>query len=156
MPFFETIIASVESFAQDASDLPTARLAFSVLTRMTSTFGGPDIPSPLTNPAPPDPSVRDWDSWAITRFTPLSWSLLMSPSFNSKEAHARQVLGEIAGMQVEILKKTGQRYLGSLKQQLESLGMEAAKVEEYLRAMTERDEKGFRSFFVQLFVKSNE
>jgi exportin-T len=117
-------------------------------------WGGPDIASPVTNPTPPNPTLPNWDTWAMNRFTPLSWTLLLSPKFNAKDAQAKQVLSDIAAMQVEILKKTGRGYLEALKQQLEGLGVGGQTVEEYLRALTEKDGKGFRNFFVQLFVQN--
>ena len=164
MPVFETVIQSIESLARDASDLPTARLAFGVLGRMTAVWGGPDIFSsaPLikgnagaSNVDVPQSRLPDWDVTAMNRFTPLSWALLTSPKFDAKDAQGRQVLLEIASMQLQILRKTGQPYLETLKSQLRGLGVDERTVEDYLRAMTERDEKGFRTFFVQLFVRND-
>ena len=164
MPIFETIVQSIENLARDASDLPTARLAFGVLGRMTAVWGGPDIflpaPSPnrnaIANNVGTSPSrFPDWDVTAMNRFTPLSWALLTSPKFDAKDAQGRQVLLEIASMQLQILRKTGQPYLEALRAQLRGLGVEERTAEDYLRAMTERDEKGFRTFFVQLFVRND-
>ena len=164
MPVLETIIQSIENLARDASDLPTARLAFGVLSRMTANWGGPDVYSPASAPnsntaqndvKPSCHRLQDWDVTAMTRFTPLSWSLLTSPKFDAKDAQARQVLLEIASMQLQILRKTGHPYLEALKAQLMGLGVEEKTTEDYVRAMTERDEKGFRTFFVQLFVRND-
>ena len=87
----------------------------------------------------------------MNRFTPLSWTLLTSPKFDVKDAQSRQVLHEIASMQLQILRKTGIPYLDCLKLQLESLGVDQPTVQSYLVAMTERDGKGFKAFFMQLF-----
>lgn len=163
MPVFETVIHSIENLARDASDLPTARLAFGVLSRMTAVWGGPDVYAPASAPnnntahndIKSSNKFPDWDVTAITRFTPLSWALLTSPQFDAKDAQARQVLLEIAGMQLQILRKTGHPYLEALKGQLMGLGVDEKTTEDYVRAMTERDEKGFRTFFVQLFVRND-
>ena len=161
MPIFETIIQSIETLARNASDLPTARLAFGVLSRMTAVWGGPDIFSSVNKNVGTktfdglSSKLPDWDVTAMNRFTPLSWALLTSPKFDAKDAQGRQVLLEIASMQLQILRKTGQPYLEALKAQLEGLGVGEGTVEDYLRAMMERDEKGFRTFFVQLFVRND-
>ena len=171
MPALDTVIQSIETFARDASDLPTARLAFGVLSRMTASWGGPDVFVPVAeskknsqnqgdnSSTAPDSSklqtIPDWNITAMNRFTPLSWALLTSSKFNPRDSQARQVLNEIASMQLQILRKAGQPYLEVLKGQLASLGVDQNVIENYLRAMTEKDEKGFRAFFIQLFVRND-
>lgn len=156
LPALETIIQSIESFARDASDLPTARLAFSVLTRMTVVWGGPDLQADTNSvPSKPRQTLMDWQDTAITRFTPLSWQLITSPKFDVKNSQARQVLNEIAGMQLQIFRRSGSRYLESLRNQLGSLGVDQATIEEYLCALSEKDGKTFKMFFVQLFFRQS-
>jgi len=41
-PIFETVIGTIEHFAKDAEDSHTARMAFQLLTKMCSIWGGPD------------------------------------------------------------------------------------------------------------------
>ncbi|EOD45543.1 putative trna exportin protein [Neofusicoccum parvum UCRNP2] len=144
---FDTIITTIEHFARDPTDYPTARLAISVLTRMTAVWGGPDIP--LNSGNPPAPTLPGFDHFAMTRFSPLSWSVPASQGFNSKDPQARQVLGELGGMQIEILKKTGDVYLQNLRQELSNMGVDQQGLDEYLGALTTKGEKGFKQFFQQ-------
>src|SRR5215471_5134229 len=101
-PIFDTVISTIEHFAKDIDDFPTAKMAFLVLSRMSSFWGGPDI-TPLlitSNGAPPSQSVLPgFAHFMITRFSPLCWALPVTPSFNSKDAQAKQVLAEAAGLQ---------------------------------------------------------
>ena len=144
---FDTIITTIEHFARDPTDYPTARLAISVLTRMTAVWGGPDIP--LNSGNPPAPTLPGFDHFAMTRFSPLSWSVPASQGFNSKDPQARLVLGELGGMQIEILKKTGDVYLQNLRQELSNMGVDQQGLDEYLGALTTKGEKGFKQFFQQ-------
>ncbi|KAI9839121.1 MAG: pre-tRNA nuclear export protein [Sarea resinae] len=151
---FDTVISTIEHFAKDVADVPTAKLAFSVLTRMSAVWGGPDLPSPTsTETSPPSPTLPGFDRFMITRFSPLCWSLPTNPSFNAKDPQARQVLGEIGGLQKVILAKTGGEFVAWLRDvELRGLGIEGEPMEEYLRALTSLDLKGFKQFF-QAFVQ---
>jgi exportin-T len=42
-PIFESVIGTIEHFARDAEDAHTARMAFQLLTKMCSIWGGPDL-----------------------------------------------------------------------------------------------------------------
>ncbi|TKA58769.1 Exportin-T [Cryomyces minteri] len=151
---FETIISTIEHFARDASDYPTARLAASVLVRMSAVWGGPDIPNPSTNSQSPSPSLPGFDQFIITRFSPICWALPSNPSFNAKDMQARQVLSEVASLQQMILLKTGQEYLTWLRdKELREMGLQGQVIDEYLRALT-GDAKAFKQFFLQ-FVSRN-
>ncbi|KAK5202185.1 pre-tRNA nuclear export protein [Cryomyces antarcticus] len=151
---FETIISTIEYFARDASDYPTARLAVSVLVRMSAVWGGPDIPNPSTNNQSPYPSLPGFDQFIITRFSPICWALPSNPSFNAKDMQARQVLSEVASLQQMILLKTGQEYLTWLRdKELREMGLQGQVIDEYLRALT-GDAKAFKQFFLQ-FVSRN-
>ncbi len=150
---FETVISLIELFVKDIRDSPTAKLAFSVLVRMSNVWGGPDtIPNASaqnTNTAPStDPALPGFDQFMLTRFSPLSWVLPTTPGFNSKDAQARQVLGEAAGLQKTIYVKRGQEYITWLRDvELRGMGMGEDMVREYLNALASLDFKGFRQFF---------
>lgn len=87
----------------------------------------------------------------ISRFSPLCWALPMTPSFNSKDAQAKQVLAEAGCLQRTIYLKTGMEYVEYLRnQELPGMGMGAELIEEFLKALTavgQLDMKGFRQFF---------
>jgi exportin-T len=146
---FETVISTIEHLAKDINDLITAKLAFSVITRMVRTWGGPDIaPSTLSSPAVPQPTLPGFDHFMLERFSPLSWALPSNPSFNAKDAQSKQVLGEAASMQKAIYTKTGQEYLNWLRDvELPGMGMAGVAIEEYLGALSGFETKRFRQFF---------
>ena len=153
-PTFETIVTTLEHFARDANDYSTARLALSVADRMCHAWGGPDISSSYSkiNPSPqnattPNPVLPGFDGFILGRFSPLSWALLSSPSFNAKDPQARQVISEVATLQQNMLAKTGDQYLTWLKDvELKNMGVGPDAAEEYLRALAGMDVKGFRAF----------
>ncbi|KAF2086209.1 Exportin-T [Saccharata proteae CBS 121410] len=143
---FDTIITTIEHFARDPTDYPTARLSISVLIRMTSIWGGPDV---IPAGGPPAPTLPGFDTFAMTRFSPLSWSVPASQGFNAKDPQARQVLSELAGLQLEIYKKTGVIYLERLREELRSMGAGDQGAEEYVASLVGKGEKGFKQFFQQ-------
>lgn len=155
-PFFDTLVGTIEHFTKDEEDYPTAKMAFQVLVKMCSTWGGPDVvPSAgHTNGSTPvpQPALPGLDHFMITRFSPLCWVLPATESFNAQDAQARLVLGEAANLQKIIYTKTGQEYLSWLRNnELRSMGMNDEMINDYLRKMTSLDTKGFRTYF-QTFV----
>ncbi|KAF2192772.1 Xpo1-domain-containing protein [Zopfia rhizophila CBS 207.26] len=162
---FESIITSLDTFARDNNDYQTGRLAISVLTRMTTVWGGPDKIGPGANGSTPTSPITaqaplpGFDDFAVTRFSPLAWSIPGSPGFNVKDAQARQVLQEVAGLQAEILKKVGESYVERLKEELRGMGASDEMVQEYLRVLAgaienPKKEKEWRNFFVQFVSRA--
>ncbi len=148
---FETVIATIEHFAKDINDLPTAKLAFSVLIRMSSIWGGPDIaPTSDSTNATASPALQGFDHFMITRFSPLCWVLPDNPSVKPSHDHpARQALGEVASLQKVIYAKTGQSYMAYLREvEFKRRGFEGEPAEEYLRALASMDGKAFKNFFL--------
>ncbi|KAF2254853.1 Exportin-T [Trematosphaeria pertusa] len=156
---FETIITSIDTFARDPSDYQTARLALSVLIRMTSVWSGPDKVGPGANTTPTSPitsqaPIPGFDNYVVDRFSPLVWSIPASPGFNSKDAQAKQVLYEAANLQAEIVKKVGEPYVERLKTDLRGMGVGEDMVDQYLRTLAGafegvKKEKEWRTFFAQ-------
>lgn len=148
-PLFETVITTIEHFAKDIEDFTTAKMAFSVLSKMGGAWGGPDIAPGATNgAATTQTALPGFGGFMISRFSPLCWALPATPSFNSKDAQAKQVLAEAGGLQRIIYCKTGIEYADYLRnQELPGMGMGADLIEEFLSALTQLDLKGFRQFF---------
>jgi len=148
---FATVISTIEHLAKDTSDYPTAKLAFSVLTRMVTTWGGPGLSTPQNGNslvASPQPTLPGFDRFMIERFSPLCWAMPSNPNFNPKDAQAKQALGEAAGLQKAILAKTGEQYLTWLRDiELRNMGMGEGDVQEYLNTLCHTDAKGFRQYF---------
>ncbi|KAL2824032.1 Exportin-T [Aspergillus cavernicola] len=146
---FDTVITTIEHFAKDNDDLTTAKMAFSVLSKMGSSWGGPDIvPEILNGAATTQVALPGFGQFMITRFSPLCWALPATPSFNSKDALAKQVLAEAGGLQRIIYGKTGLEYMEYLRdRELPGMGMGASLVEEYVGTLSRLDMRGFRQFF---------
>jgi exportin-T len=162
-PTFETVITSLDTFARDFKDYPTARLSLSVLIRMTAVWGGPDKIGPAANSTPTSPissaeTLPGFDNYVVERFSPLVWSVPASPGFNAKDAQAKQVLQELALLQAEIVKKVGEPYVERLKSDLAGMGSTGDMIDQYLRTLAgafegQKKEKEWRSFFVQFIER---
>lgn len=148
-PIFETVITTIEHFAKDIEDFTTAKMAFSLFTRMGSFWGGPDLaPDTSNGTAVQGAPLPGFGQFMITRFSPLCWALPATPTFNSKDAQAKQVLAEAGGLQRTIYAKTGVEYLEYLRaSELPSMGMGADLIEEFVGALSRLDMRGFRQFF---------
>ena len=156
---FETIITSLDTFARDTHDYLTARLALTVLIRMTSVWGGADKIGPGANVTPTSPIAAQaplpgFENYAVERFSPLAWSIPGSPGFTSKDAQAKQVLQEAATLQLEIVKKVGEPYVERLRTDLRGMGAQEEMVDQYLRTLAgafegQKKEKEWKVFFVQ-------
>jgi exportin-T len=146
---FDTVITTIEHFAKDAEDFTTAKMAFSVLSRMGSAWGGPDIaPAASNGPGASQVALPGFGQFMITRFSPLCWALPATPSFNAKDAQAKQVLAEAGGLQRTIYSKMGMEYIEYLRdRELPGMGMGADLVEEYVGTLSRLDLRGFRQFF---------
>lgn len=148
-PTFETIINVVSHYASDGSDLATARLALSVCTRMTAVWGGPDVAIPdvpgSTVPAKqednivaaPQPVFGGFDTFAVTRFSPLCWVVPSSAGFKPKDPQSRSFITEVATLQETIVRKTGSVYLEELRRQLQGMGAGEPDIERYLAALVD-------------------
>ncbi|KAH7406049.1 Exportin-T [Phaeosphaeria sp. MPI-PUGE-AT-0046c] len=156
---FEPIISSIENFARDSQDSPTARLAIFVLMRMINVWCGPDKVGPGANQTPTSPTgtpaaLPGFENYVLERFSPLAWSIPAAPGFNSKDAQAKQVLFEVANLQTEIVKKVGEPYVERLRSDLSGNGVGDDGVDQYLRTLAgalegPKKEKEWRNFFVQ-------
>ncbi|KAI5293882.1 pre-tRNA nuclear export protein [Ascosphaera acerosa] len=162
-PIFETVVTTVEHFARDADDLPTSKMAFSVLARMSALWGGPDIVKVATSTANSKQqqqqqqqqvqaqeavTIPGFQQFMISRFSPLCWSLPMSGAFNAKDALSKHALAEAATLQKTIYTKIGQQYLDYLtSQELPGMGMGQELAGEYVTALASLDTKQFKVFF---------
>lgn len=156
-PFFGTLVGTIEHFAKDAEDSHTAKMAFQVLSNMCSVWGGPVVVGDSAQGsaiALPQPSLPGFDRFMMTRFSPLCWAIPLNRGFNPKDAQARQVLAEAAGLQKTIYLKTGQEYLSWLKDnELRNMGMNDDMINEYLRNLVALDQRAFKIFFQNFITK---
>lgn len=154
-PIFGVVISTIEHLARDITDYPTSKLAFSVLVRMVSTWGGPDRVSEdqsqrsgaLSN-GHQQTKLEGFDQFTMTRFSPLCWGIPSNPNFDPKDAQGKQALSEAAVLQKTIYTKVGSEYLAWLENtELSGMGMDRPARDEYLNALISMDVKTFQTYF---------
>lgn len=160
-PVFEDIITSIEHLARDVDDFPTAKMALSLLSKMCTVWGGPDVISAtgqvITGATQPQPALPGFDQFMITRFSPLCWALPLNQSFNNKDAQARQALSEAAHLQKTIYMKTGQQYLTWLQgNELGKMGMNDTLINDYLQKLGTMELKAFKTFFPKFIAQGGQ
>jgi exportin-T len=146
---FDNFISTITHYALDPSDPQSARLAFSAMCRMSSVWGGPDIP--FDSAAAPAPAVPHFDSFILSRFAPLPWNLLSAPGFNASDGQMRSVIQEAAALQWTIARKIGAQYRRQLETELRNLGVSEEGVGSYFSSLA-GEVIGFRKFFAD-FVR---
>ncbi|EME89101.1 uncharacterized protein MYCFIDRAFT_62901 [Pseudocercospora fijiensis CIRAD86] len=140
---FDAFISSITRFSTDVSDPQSARLAFSVLTKLTSIWGGPDVAVDAT----PQPTLPGFDNFILAQFAPLPWTLISSlTARTAQDAQMRSVLQEAASLQWTILRKNGVTYQSQLQNELRSLGASDDGIQSYFGSIG-GDVLGFRKFF---------
>ncbi|KAK6822965.1 hypothetical protein PG987_014510 [Apiospora arundinis] len=156
--FFEDLITSILGLARDvdpaSGNLPVSRIAFALLGKMTSVWGGPDVANISANPSAPSgtptPSIPGFDQFFIDRFHTICWEVLRDPNFKpSNDAQTRQVLTEIAGLEQAIYLKTGDAFIQNLQSSVfPAVGIDGS---DFLRAMTtSTDRKTFTKYLQEL------
>ncbi|ORY70065.1 armadillo-type protein [Pseudomassariella vexata] len=146
--FFESLVTSIISLARDvdpsSGNLPASRLAFGLLGKMASVWGGPDVANISANPSapsgPPSPAIPGFDQFLIDRFHTVGWEVLRNPQFKpSNDAQTKQVLNEIAGLEQAIYLKTGETFIQNLQSSLfPGLGIDGNDFLRHLTTSTDR------------------
>jgi exportin-T len=142
---FESLISSIINIAKTLThgNLVPSRIAFNVLSRMASQWGGPDVATIGENPVTtgaPAPAIPGFDQFMIEHFHGLCWTVLQDPAFRpNNDAQSRQILNEIAGIQQVLYAKTGEAFVNHLQGvTFAQLGMDGT---EYLRVLTTSRER---------------
>jgi exportin-T len=156
--FFEELIGSILALATeidpDSGNLPASKIAFSLLTKMASVWGGPDVANISANPTTsgsPTPVIPGFDQLIlIDRFHSACWQVLLNERFRpSADAQTKQVLNEIAGLQQAIYLKTGDRFIQHLRSTL--FPEVDISGDDFLRSMTTSiDKKTFAKYLQTL------
>ncbi|TKA32367.1 hypothetical protein B0A50_01473 [Salinomyces thailandicus] len=142
---FDAYLSTLTRYSCDPSDPQSARLAFSALMRMAAIWGGPDIA--IGSADTPAPAMPGFDSFMLTQFAPLPWTLLSAPGFNANDAQMRSVLQEAGSLQYTMLRKAGNAYREQLQNELRNLGAGEDAVQSYMASISGGDVVGFRKFF---------
>ena len=154
--FFDTLISSIIALAKTVShgNLAASRLGFSVLGKMATAWGGPDIATVSANPtppsAPPSPTFPGFDQFMIERFHAACWEVLQNPQFKpGNDAQTKQVLNEIASLEQVIYMKTGELFIQHLQSTtFPHLGIDGS---DFMHTMTtSTDRKGFANYLQNL------
>ncbi|KAI0598586.1 tRNA exportin [Biscogniauxia sp. FL1348] len=158
--FFESLINSILTLAKDidpnSGNILASRLAFSLLSKMASVWGGPDVANISANPTAPSgssaPVIPGFDQFLIDRFHSVCWEVMRDPRFRpSIDAQTKQVLTEIAGLEQAIYLKTGEKFIQHLQTTLfPALGIDG---DEFLRSMTTATDRKAFSKYLQDLIK---
>ncbi|KAL2140757.1 hypothetical protein VTI28DRAFT_3271 [Corynascus sepedonium] len=143
---FESLISSIINIAKTLThgNLVPSRIAFNVLSRMASQWGGPDVATigdnPSTTGAAASPSIPGFDQFMIEHFHGLCWAVLQDSAFRpNTDAQSRQILSEIAGIQQILYLKTGEAFVNHLQGvTFPQVGIDGT---EYLRVLTTSRER---------------
>jgi exportin-T len=150
---FEKTVSAIEEFARDPNELHTARLALSTITRMIATWAGPAAGEGKTNGMNTNATdngqntIPGFDTFAISRLSPLVWAIPASPGFKPGDAGGRLFLQEVSALQLELYKRTGVPYAQALKAQLLGMGVPEGDANLYLEKLN-GDAKVFKEFVV--------
>ncbi|KAI0402738.1 Exportin-T [Xylaria palmicola] len=164
--FFEELVGSILALATEiepTSNLPTSRIAFGLLTKMATVWGGPDVATISENPVTrglPSPVIPGFDQLIlIDRFHSACWQVLSNKQFQpAADAQSKQVLTEIAGLERTIYLKTGEAFIRHLQQstlfqELAQIGLERSR-EQYLQTMTGATDKREFAKYLQAVANS--
>ncbi|KAF3922113.1 Exportin-T [Dactylellina cionopaga] len=154
-PNFHSLLETVEHFAKDVSDPHAERMAIALMARMSSVWGGPEIPETTSQKAylQQEP-VPGFDRFMIT-FSEISWGVPANPAFDAKDAESRLVLGEVATLQKVIYGRTGTNFVTYLQgTYFPSINFPEQAAEEYLSALQQLDHKKFKKFFQNFVLQS--
>ncbi|KAF4945592.1 hypothetical protein FSARC_14408 [Fusarium sarcochroum] len=158
--FFEPMISSIIELAKTLEgNIMGSRLAFTLMTRMSAIWGGPDVATISQNPtAPtgsPDPTFPGFDQFMIDRFHSTCWEVIRNPNFRPyQDAQTKQVLTEIAGLEQVIYTKTGEVFIQYLQNNLfPGLGVNS---DDFLRSLTTSTDKRQFASYLQNLLKSRQ
>src|SRR5690606_12494688 len=100
----------------------SSKLAFSVMARMASIWGGPDLATIQADPQPPrgqpEPVIPGFDAFMLERFHGVCWEVMRDPQFRPEDAQTRQVLAEIAALEQVVYRKTGNVFIEHVRTRL--------------------------------------
>ncbi|KAF4975488.1 hypothetical protein FZEAL_7726 [Fusarium zealandicum] len=158
--FFEPMISSIIELAKTLEgNIGGSRLAFTLMMRMATIWGGHDVATISQNPtAPtgePTPAFPGFDQFMIDRFHSTCWEVMRNPNFRpSQDAQTKQVLTEIAGLEQVIYTKTGDVFIQSLQNGLfPSLGIDG---DDFLRSLTTSTDKRHFSTYLANMLKNRQ
>jgi exportin-T len=150
--YFERLVSSILGLACHVdSNTANNRLAFGIMARMATIWGGPDVATISATPSAPSgspsPVIPGFDAFLIEHFHGASWKVLENPQFRASDAQAKQLLAEVAALEQTVYLKTGALYL----QAVAKMGVDQ---DEYMMALaTSTDKKTFAAYLAKLLAR---
>lgn len=158
--YLETMILSILELAKSLEgNIGPSRLAFTLMTRMSAIWGGPDVATISQNPTaptgPPTPTIPGFDQFMLDKFHSTCWEVMQNPNFRpTTDAQTRLVMVEIAGLEQMIYTKTGDLFIQQLQNNLfPSLGIDG---QDFLRTLTSSPDKKVFSNYLLNLLKSRQ
>ncbi|KAF8227304.1 ARM repeat-containing protein [Tricholoma matsutake] len=149
---FEALIESMQRLAEDVSDPPSQKVAFTFLNRCVSAWG--QLPASKDGQTESS-SLPGFDRFIYERLVPTSFRVLSLPEFNPKDGQMMVVLHEIANLLQTVCQTRGtEAYNYFLSIFLPSQNWPQETALEFTTKLRDLDGKSFRKYFTD-FVRSS-
>lgn len=103
---------------------------------------------------PQEKPLEGFEKVMIDSFSLLCWQVPGLTGFNPKDAQAKMVLGEVAGLQKMLYLKLGENYVQYLRAvHFPSVNFPQTPAEEYLQALKNFDQKNFRAYYQVCYLR---
>ncbi|KAI9891777.1 MAG: pre-tRNA nuclear export protein [Vezdaea aestivalis] len=131
----DPLLSTCVSFAKDSSDPSITRLAFSVFSKMCSTWGsmGSDLPG--------------FKAFCFETLVPLCWSMPSDPSFDVRAPQFRLVLNEIATLHQTMYGAYHEEFI-ERTQQVVGSSISESKIDPFIYEVKKMNDRDFRRWFL--------
>ncbi|CAG8571231.1 11366_t:CDS:10 [Funneliformis mosseae] len=140
-PRLENILQSVVHYASDLVDLPSARTAFSILLKTVTLWGSPIQTS--TNNVDSGRSLPGFEQFMYEHILRICFEVPMKPAFNITDGQSVLVLNEIPGIIRTMYSQRGHELIDYLRR----VWLPQNLADEFVQALQQLDQKGFKTYF---------
>ncbi|KAL0575167.1 pre-tRNA nuclear export protein, partial [Marasmius crinis-equi] len=157
---FDSLMETMRILAEDTTDPPNEKAAFTFLSRCVTAWAQPTPPAPTsngnTNHNPlNDMALPGYERYIYERFVPSAFRVPSTPSLNLKDGQVTVVLHEIANFLQTVCKTRGdEAYNWFLTVFLPSQNWPPEAAMEFTTKLKELDSRSFRKYFTD-FVRSS-
>ncbi|CAG8609589.1 11241_t:CDS:10 [Funneliformis caledonium] len=141
-PRLENILQSVVHYASDLVDLPSARTAFSILSKTVTLWGSLPIQT-STNNVDSGRSLPGFEQFMYEHILRICFEVPMKPAFNITDGQSVLVLNEIPGIIRTMYSQRGHELIDYLRR----VWLPQNLADEFVQALQQLDQKGFKTYF---------
>ncbi|KAI9591539.1 armadillo-type protein [Syncephalis fuscata] len=141
-----TLFRFIIEQSKRCGDVPTQKLAFSLLTKMVSTWGGA---------ADSATTLAGFDQFIYSEIIPVCFEVPINPAFNFSDGQTQLAFGELATALKLAHEKQGNQLLQYLQNvYFPSIQCPTELAQEIFQALEQLDVKQFRTFYKNFILKS--